>query len=67
MMRGMVICGARVLASAELPPGVEAHGVAGTRRRPGAVVHVRPELLTSERLPSLVAQAVNALWHARAA
>ena len=65
-MNRLVLHGALVVASSELPVGVEARGVAGTRRRPGCRVYVRPELVSSPRLGAVVARAVNTLWRARA-
>lgn len=65
-MNRLVLHGALVVASPELPAGVEARGVAGSRRRPGCRVFVRPELVSSPRLGAVVARAVNDLWRARA-
>lgn len=65
-MNPVIVHGALVVASADLPAGVEARGVAGSRRRPGCRVYVRPELVSSPRLGAVVARAVNTLWRARA-
>ena len=65
-MNRLVLHGALVVASADLPAGIEARGVAGSRRRPGCRVYVRPELVSSPRLGAVVARAVNTLWRARA-
>lgn len=64
--RPLIVLGATEIA-AELPEGLEATGRAGTRRRPGARVYVRRELVTSPRLPGVVARVVNGLWRAHVA